>query len=249
MNLLDLRTVLGLFLWQYSTAWEPEDSWWNPYNEIDIEYSRWGTAGNEIGQFVAQPWDWSGNIFRYGAAFGSEELSSHAFRWLPDRVEFRAWRGGPADESAGSLIAYWIYTGPHIPRPEQPRVHINLWYFGDPPSTRQEVTLQRFTYVTPGGVVETEDWDAPTLSLDLGQNKPNPFSLSTRIAFDVPAAAKVKLDIFDLKGRKISSLVNETRQAGAYEAIWNAGDRPCGVYLYKLQCGTQVQIRKMILMK
>jgi hypothetical protein len=150
LNQLDAQAVLGLFLWQYGACWEPDNVWWNPYNEIDIEFSRWGNPSNEIGQFVAQPWDWAGNIDRFDAEFAENELSSHAFKWLPDRIEFRSWRGEAQDESPENLIHEWIYTGPHIPRPEQPRVHVNLWKLAGSPSANQEVILNNFTFVPRG---------------------------------------------------------------------------------------------------
>jgi len=246
---IDVRTVLGLFLWQYSTCWDAADAWWNPYNEFDIEYSRWGTPGNQMGQFVAQPWDWPGNIFRYGAAFGPTEISSHAIRWLPDRVEGRAWRGGPEDESPTSLISEWTYTGPHIPRPEQPRVHINLWYFGSPPPATQEVVLTDFTFVPSGGGVASDDQLVTPTLLRLHQNYPNPFNPSTRISFELEKAGAVRLEIFDLRGRKIATLVDEHSQAGTHQFHWNAGALPSGVYLYRLQSDTQTASRKMVLMK
>lgn len=146
LEALDPNTVLGLFLWQYGSSGTAPGSWWNPYNEIDIEYSRWGSPSTEIGQFVAQPWDWTGNMWRYNATFGTGRIASHAFRWLPDRVEFRSWFGGPDEESPANMISSWIYTGPHIPRPEQPRVHINLWYIATPSNSYQEVVLDRFTF-------------------------------------------------------------------------------------------------------
>ncbi len=99
LNQLDAQAVLGLFLWQYGACWEPDNVWWNPYNEIDIEFSRWGNPSNEIGQFVAQPWDWVGNINRFDAEFAENEISSHGFNWYPDRIEFRSWRGDAQDES------------------------------------------------------------------------------------------------------------------------------------------------------
>ncbi len=246
---LQVRTVLGLFLWQYSNVWDAEDSWWNPYNEFDIEYSRWGSAGNEIGQFVAQPWDWPGNIYRYGAEFGSTETSSHAIRWLADRVEGRAWHGGPTDESPTSLISSWVYTGPHIPRPEQPRVHINLWYFGGPPTALQEVVLSDFTFVPSGGSDVSDDVIPTPPNAILRQNYPNPFNPRTRIGFEIATATKVKLEIFDLRGRKITTLVDEIKQSGSHQVEWDAGTLPSGVYLCRLQAGTQVSVRKMVLMK
>jgi len=151
LDQIDPQAVLGIFLWEYGMCWHESYLWWNPYNEIDIEYSRWGSPGNSIGQFVAQPWDYPGNINRFDAAFGEDEVTSHAMRWLPDRAEYRAWRGGPDDESAENMIHSWTYTGPHIPRPGQPRMHLNLWKLGGTPAANQEVIFVDFTFISAGG--------------------------------------------------------------------------------------------------
>ncbi len=249
LDQLDPRTVLGLFLWQYNSSVGAGDSYWNPYNEFDIEYSRWGNPGNIIGQFVAQPYDWQGNIFRYDASFGANEISSHAFRWLPDRVECRAWRGGPAAESPSTSIISWTYTGPHIPRPEQPRVHINLWYAGSPPSATQEVILTRFSYVPPGGVVDSDDSFIEPVTASIINNYPNPFNPSTRISFSNPKAGSVKVDVYDLKGRKVASLMDEFLQVGQHQLEWNAGNLPSGVYFLKLQTSEGSTSRKCVLLK
>ncbi len=246
---LGLRVVLGLFLWQYSTCWDPGSSWWNPYNEFDIEYSLWGTPGNQVGQFVAQPWDWAGNIFRYDAAFGAAEVSSHAIRWLPDRVECRAWRGGPEDESPSTLITSWTYTGPHIPRPEQPRVHINLWYFGDPPSTPQEVILSRFTYVPPGGGVGSADPIATPAGVLLCQSSPNPFQAIANIGFELAKTGPVTVEIFDVRGRKLVTLVNTDKTAGWHQVAWNAQAHPSGVYLCRVSAAGATATHRLLLVK
>ncbi len=249
LNQLDPRTVLGLFLWQYIPTWDPENAWWNPYNEIDIEYSRWGNPANEIGQFVAQPYDWAGNIVRYNASFGSDELSSHAFRWLHDRVEFRAWRGGPEDESPQNLVFSWNYFGPHIPRPEQPRVHLNLWYTGNPPASNQEVILPHFTFIPAGGNTALEDLHIPAPSPYFCYSYPNPFSSRAHIIFELEKAERVKLEIFDLKGRKLSTLVNETKQPGQHTVDWDADNLPNGIYFYKLTAHKHISTGKMILLR
>lgn len=249
LNQLDPRTVLGLFLWQYLPGWDPGNAWWNPYNEIDIEYSRWGNSGNEIGQFVAQPWDWAGNIIRYDAAFGADELSSHAFRWLHDRVEFRAWRGGPEDETPQSLIFSWNYFGPHIPRPEQPRVHMNLWYVGSPPSSNQEVILEAFSFVPAGGNTATEDYANIIPSPFHSLVYPNPFYPRTRISFELEKSGMVKLEIYNLKGRKICTLLNKTKEAGPHILEWDAHDLPNGIYFFKITDGKHRTTGKMILLR
>jgi hypothetical protein len=248
LNLLDKQCILGLFIWQYSTCWDPGSSWWNPYNEIDIEYSRWGNPSNQLGQYVAQPWDWAGNIYRYDAAFGANEISSHAFRWLPDRVEFRAFRGGPNDEAPETMISSWTYTGPHIPRPEQPRVHINLWYFGSPPTSPQEVIISQFSFVPEGSVSTTDEQAIPTVQV-LRQNSPNPFAGSTDISFKLEQAERVSLEIFDIKGRKIANILQEHKAAGSHTLSWNADDLPAGIYIMRLSGQSFSETRRMLLLK
>jgi len=149
----DANMVLGLFLYQYVAYWEPANFWWNPPNESDVEYSRWGDP-NELktGQFAVQPYDFPSHRERFEITRGEEDLTSHAFRWLPDRVEFRVWRGGPDDEAPETLIHAWTYTGPNLPRPEQPRMHINFWHLGDSPWswTNYEVVIAEFRFVGVG---------------------------------------------------------------------------------------------------
>ncbi|GJM24431.1 MAG: hypothetical protein DHS20C16_08460 [Phycisphaerae bacterium] len=148
LDLLPANVVLGLFLWQYPTCYDPANPW-NLHNEIDVEISRWGIPADDVAQFVVQPFDAAGNISRFDINYAKGERISYALRWLPDRIEARAWRGGPSDESPSTLIASWINSGPHLPRPEQPRVHINLWQLNGPPSDgqNQEVELESFRFV------------------------------------------------------------------------------------------------------
>lgn len=156
------NVVLGLFLWQYPLCWDQANPW-NLHNEFDIEISRWGTPGNDIGQFVVQPWEYPGNISRFAMTFSSDdELTSIAYRWLPDRIEARSWHGPPEAEAPGTLMHTWTYTGPHIPRPEQPRVHFNFWQFEGPPSNGldHEVVFEEFRFV-PACADELDESDYP----------------------------------------------------------------------------------------
>jgi hypothetical protein len=254
---LDPNVVFGLFLWQYGPCYDAEFLWWNPYNEIDIEFSRWGYAANEIAQFVAQPFDYPGNILRFDASFDDGELTSHAFRWLPDRVEYRSWRGGPADETPANTIRAWTYTGPHIPRPEQPRVHLNLWRFDAPPATAQEVVLADFTFVpepSPTGVTEPPGRTPHAPVVRLAPASPNPFNPRTTIRYWLAARGRAEIVVYDLTGRRVRTLVSGEMAAGDHETVWNGRDEhgepvPSGVYLYRLVSGGTVAARHMTLVK
>jgi hypothetical protein len=253
LDQLDQNLVLGMFLWEYASCWDAYYTWWGAYNEIDIEYSRWGDPATDLGQFVAQPWDWPGNLVKFDYTFSEGELVSHAFRWLSDRVEFRVWRGGPHDESPANMISEWTYYGPHIPRPEQPRVHINLWRMGDYyPSADQEVVFDGF-YFYPEGV--TTDAQLPVLPANrLSAAVPNPFNPSTTIRYSIEKGGNTELSVYDVAGRRIRTLVSGFVPEGDHEVTWNGQDdrgmpAASGVYFYRLSTGGFVETRKMVLLK
>ncbi|MCW9097017.1 MAG: T9SS type A sorting domain-containing protein [Ignavibacteriaceae bacterium] len=91
----------------------------------------------------------------------------------------------------------------------------------------------------------------------LYQNYPNPFNPSTKIKFTIPSVIAretkqsqlVTLKIYDVLGNEISTLVNEEKAAGNYEVDFIADGLPSGIYFYKLQAGSFVETKKMILLK
>ena len=83
----------------------------------------------------------------------------------------------------------------------------------------------------------------------LSQNYPNPFNPSTTIRFQIPNSSFVNLKVYDILGNEVATLVNEEKSSGSYEANWNASNLSSGVYFCKLQAGSFVETRKMILLK
>jgi len=251
---LDPNVVFGLFLWQYGPCYDPAYLYWNPYNEIDVEFSRWAYPGNEIAQFVAQPFDYPGNLERFDTTFGQQEITSHAFRWLPDRVEYRSWRGGPQDEAAATMIHAWTYAGPHVPRPEQPRVHLNLWRIDQPPATDQEAIIADFTFVPADGPTPVSDPPYATPAAHLAPAQPNPFNPQTTLRYALAEPGRVELAIWDLAGRRVRTLVAGDRPAGEHAVVWNGRDDagqalPSGVYLCQLRAGSTVEARRLTLVR
>jgi len=88
-----------------------------------------------------------------------------------------------------------------------------------------------------------------TFSFELSQNYPNPFNPVTIIKYQIPELNFVTLKIYDVLGSEVTTLVNEEKPVGSYELEFNATDLPSGVYLYKLQAGSFVETKKMILIK
>jgi photosystem II stability/assembly factor-like uncharacterized protein len=83
----------------------------------------------------------------------------------------------------------------------------------------------------------------------LHQNFPNPFNPATVIRYEIPEQSYVKLTVYNVIGKEIVTLVNEVKQAGNYEAVFDGTDLPSGVYFYTLKSGEFKETKKMILMK
>ena len=99
-----------------------------------------------------------------------------------------------------------------------------------------------------GSSVGIDDEIIP-LTYALHPNYPNPFNPVTHIQFTIPEQTDVKLEIFDVLGRQVDVLVNETLPIGHHEILWNPKNLSSGFYFYKLEAGSFVHTRKMILLK
>jgi hypothetical protein len=83
----------------------------------------------------------------------------------------------------------------------------------------------------------------------LDQNYPNPFNPSTTINYDLPRDSRVTLKVYDVLGREVTMLVNEDQKAGLKSAEWNATGFASGVYFYRLEAGSFVSVKKLLLLK
>jgi hypothetical protein len=84
---------------------------------------------------------------------------------------------------------------------------------------------------------------------NLGQNYPNPFNPSTRITYALPQESQVMVEVFDIVGRKVATLVNEKQSSGTHTVEFNAAGFSSGVYFYTMVTGGQTLSRKMMLIK
>ena len=83
----------------------------------------------------------------------------------------------------------------------------------------------------------------------LGQNYPNPFNPATTIQFSLPTAGPASLKVYDLLGREVATLLNESKSPGSYEVRFDAARLASGVYLYRLTAGDFVRTRKMTVLR
>ena len=83
----------------------------------------------------------------------------------------------------------------------------------------------------------------------LDQNFPNPFNPSTVIQYQIPQPGKVILNIYDMLGREVRTLVNEFQQNGTHSVTFDALHLSSGVYFYRIQSGSFIETKKMLLLK
>jgi hypothetical protein len=133
---------------------------------------------------------------------------------------------------------------------------------GDSP----EATGRSKTYLSGAWAAAGTDFhircvvDYPQISVDDGettvpveyalqQNYPNPFNAQTKINYSLVDPTDVKLEVFNVAGQKVATLVNGHESAGSHSVTWDASDVSSGVYFYKLTAGEKTFTRKMSLLK
>jgi len=153
------------------------------------------------------------------------------------------------------MIFEWIYTGPHVPRPEQPRVHLNLWKLVGIPTADQEVIVSEFNFSPIGATGKIIDNLVIIKEFQLQQNYPNPFNPATTISFSTTENAKnTVLIIYNIKGQKVKQLFDDLMPVGQHSIVWDGKDESgkhvsAGIYFYQLRAGSSIQIKKMLILK
>jgi hypothetical protein len=102
--------------------------------------------------------------------------------------------------------------------------------------------------LAPDSIVGVSDEINPT-DFSISQNYPNPFNPTTTIKYHIPELSFITLKVYDVLGNEIETLVSEERAAGSFEVKFDATGLPSGIYFYRLQAGSIVETKKMVLMK
>jgi hypothetical protein len=139
--------------------------------------------------------------------------------------------------------------------------HVTHWADGDAitisPRTGQRSfttpALVEFVPIWGGNAVIADvspigDGNRP-VRYDLAQNYPNPFNPVTKIIFDLPERAKTTLDVFNVLGQKVATLVDAELAAARYEVEWDGSNVASGIYFYRLAADKVVMTKKMMLLK
>jgi len=131
-------------------------------------------------------------------------------------------------------------------------------YCGDRP-TNVKCDSFSFNFTVTGARVDggADDWtleggfnsvDMPTDYALVGCY-PNPFNATTTITYALPSAGNVNLDVYNLAGQRVATLVNGYNEAGQHSITWDAANYSSGIYFYKLIAGENVFVKRMTLLK
>lgn len=104
-------------------------------------------------------------------------------------------------------------------------------------------------FVGAGNVTDVREGNAAPLRFSLGQNFPNPFNPTTTIEYSVPVPTFVRLDLYNILGGKSAALVNGVEPEGVHQVKVDGSRLPSGIYFYRLQAGSFIETRKMMLLK
>ncbi len=237
IGLVDKNAVCGIFTWDNASA--------QTHREIDLEFSLWGVDQTLNAQYVVQPYTKTGNIYRWKLA-GETAPSRHSFEWRADSIYFLSLKGD-------TVIRNWSYKGTSNPSPGNENVRINFYLInGIPPAdtTGLEVIISKFDFSNaPVQVANPGVQPDSRRQFTLLPNYPNPFNPSTMISYTIPKSGIVSLKVYNMLGKEVACLVNESKSPGAYTAQFNGADLPSGVYLYELRINELKTSHKMMLLK
>ena len=224
------------------------DTGWSPDDEDFFKLAAVDVHGNESPHALLRPENiYVGTLLQsFQASAG--ELSIRLSWTLSEAGEGMEFIVSRAEEPAGIFIELRDYT---IDRD-------GLSFVLDDRSCEPGATYRYRIEVDDGDgrriLLETEGIKVPDLTLTLFQNVPNPFNPSTSIAFLLPGRSHVRIDVYDVAGRLVTTLLDEKRPAGRHTLEWDGredsgGIAASGVYFYRLRAGKFEQTRKMILLR
>ncbi len=100
-----------------------------------------------------------------------------------------------------------------------------------------------------GTITAVDEPAVKSMTYKLAQNYPNPFNPSTTISFSIPERESVTLDVYNLLGQKVTSILNKEMDGGSYDINFDASNLSAGIYFYTLRAGTFTSTKKMMLLK
>lgn len=192
---------------------------------------------------------------RLSVSGGANQIITWNFTTGPDKCYGGDMLPIPGTTKWGAIAGEYLSDG-IIDVSDISEVYNNLgntgWYRVDF-NNDNVVDAKDLSYITPLenriSNILYENMEIQIASEEKLSNFPNPFNPTTAINFTVPKTGLVKLKVYDMIGKEISTLVNEVRTAGNYSVNFDASGLSSGTYFYKLESGGEINIKKMMLIK
>jgi hypothetical protein len=210
--------------WTHGITWDGEYLWMNDFDDKTLDKVDPAT-GQILTQFNA-PGDRS-----IGLTWDGEYL------WCNDIGTDSLYRVDPAN---GNVLAQVI--SPHTNPRDMAWDGQYIWVLSWESATIYQVDV---------GYQPTYAGDEAKIpcTFQLLQNYPNPFNASTVIRFEIEKKSDVTLTIYDILGREVTTILNETKQPGFYDVRFDGSELSSGAYFYRLQAGEMVETKRMMLLK
>ncbi len=125
---------------------------------------------------------------------------------------------------------------------------INLLYFNNE-DYLYAGTMRSGVFRSVNILTDVKESSVADITYSLSANYPNPFNPSTMVRYSIPQTEKVQIGVYDILGKEVAELVNQTKPAGQYEVEFNAGKLSSGIYFCRMKTGSYYAVRKMILVK
>ena len=149
----------------------------------------------------------------------------------------------------GLMGAGWLPCGVDVPRACGPTSTVNANTTAASPANATVSRAKRNVYATAtlGTLAVGDPPLGEARSFALSENYPNPMRTSTTFPFDVPRASHVTLDVMDVTGRVVTTLVDGEQPPGRHACVWSASAVPSGMYFARLRAGAFQQVRRVVL--
>jgi beta-glucanase (GH16 family) len=241
--------------------------WMMPTESV---YGTWAASGEiDIMELVGHEPDVVHGTLHYGGRWPNNVHTGASYRMRDGKFsdDFNTftllWREGEMRWFVNGQLYQnqlnWSTEGHPFPAPFDEKFHmiLNVAVGGNWPGSPDHTTqfpqemvvdyVRVYQQVTDTST-DGEDIELPS-SIELHQNYPNPFNPTTNIDFVLPRSTEVSLNVFDVMGRRVANLASGAHPSGRHSVQFDATHLPSGLYTYRLQTGSQSEVRKMLLMK
>lgn len=231
----ELPTIVGLDIIQdIDNTYENDVVYFNQDNNILYNYE-----STYVGFKVLSEPTGAAAIFRWYE--GYRDSDSGYYNWLTGGIDTDT-LVTDADGAVGILG-----SGSEVLQPQGSRtVYMAIALGSDESSMLANMALAEGHY---GEITAVEEKNPQAMSYKLLQNYPNPFNPSTTISFSIPERESVTLDVYNLLGQKVSSILNREMEGGSYNINFDASKLSAGIYFYTLKAGSFTSTKKMMLLK